>query len=101
MPIISKIIERTVHNQLYTYLCSKNILSDSQSGFRSNHFTTTTLLEVQDYILNNMDKGFATGVIFLDLKKAFDTVNHDILINKLASYGIKDNELDWFKSLFM
>ena len=97
LPIISKIIERTVHNQLYAYLCSRNILSDSQSGFRPNHSTTTTLLEVQDYILNNMDKGFATGVIFLDLKKAFDTVSHEILINKLASYGIKDNELDWFK----
>ena len=99
LPIISKIIERTVHDQLYAYLCSRNLLSDSQSGFRSNHSTTTTLLEVQDYILNNMDKGFATGVIFLDLKKkAFDTVSHEILINKLASYGIKDDELDWCKS---
>ena len=45
-----------------------------------------------------MDRGFVTGAIFLDLKKAFDTVDHEILINKLASYGIKDNELDWFKS---
>jgi len=98
LPIVSKIIERTVHNQLYAYLCSRNILSESQSGFRSNHSTTTTLLDVQDYILNNMDKGFATGVIFLDLKKAFDTVNHEILINKLANYGIQDNELSWFKS---
>ena len=69
LPIISKVIERTVHNQLYAYLCRRNILSDSQFGFRPNHSTTTTLLEVQDYILNNMDKGFATGVIFLDLKK--------------------------------
>ena len=90
LPILPKIFERTVCNQLYTYLCSRNILWDSQSGFRSNHSTTTILLEVQDYILNNMDKGFATGVIFLDLKK--------ILIKKLPSYGIKDNELDWFKS---
>ena len=67
--LISKIIERTVHNQLYAYPCSRNILSDSQSGFRRNHSTTTTLLEVQDYILDNMDKGFATGVTFLDLKR--------------------------------
>ena len=63
----------------------------------SNHSTTTIYLEVQDYVLNNMDKGSATGTIFLDLKKAFDTVNHEILMNKLASYGIKDNELDRFK----
>ena len=49
-------------------------------------------------ISESLHADFATGVIFLDLKKAFDTVNHNILINKLASYGIKDNELDWFKS---
>ena len=76
----------------YAYLCSRNILSDAQSGFRTNYSTTTSLLDVQDYILNNMDKGFVTGAIFLDLKKTFDTVDHEILINKLASYGIKDNE---------
>ena len=69
LPILSKIIERAVHNQLYHYLCSKNILSDSQSGFRSNHSTTTTLLDVQDYILKNMDEGFVTGVIFWILKR--------------------------------
>ncbi len=50
------------------------------------------------HILNNMDKGVATGVIFLDLKKAFETVNHELLIKKLAKYGINGNELDWFKS---
>ena len=65
------------------------------SGFRPNHSTTTTLLEVQDYILNNMDKGFATGVIFLDLKKGLWCSKS---WNKLASYGIKESELDWFKS---
>lgn len=69
LPIISKIIERAVHNQLYKYISSSNNLSSAQSGFRSNHSTTTTLLDVQDFILNNMDDGYATGAIFLDLKK--------------------------------
>ena len=98
LPITSKIIERAVHEQLYNYISSTNNLSSAQSGFRSNHSTTTTLLDVQDFILKNMDEGYATGAIFLDLKKAFDTVNHEILIDKLCNYGIKGNELSWFKS---
>ena len=98
LPIVSKIIERAVHDQLYAYLTNADLLSNAQSGFRSNHSTSTTLHDVQDYILNNMDDGYATGVIFLDLKKAFDTVNHDILIKKLKNYGIDNNELLWFES---
>ena len=82
LPIISKIIERAVHDQLYFYLINEGLLSNSQSGFRSNHSTSTTLHDVQDYILKNMDNGFVTGVLFIDLKKAFDTVNHDILVKK-------------------
>ena len=65
---------------MYAYLCSRVFFPDSQSGFRANHSTSTILLEVQDYILNDMDNGFVTGVICLDFKKAFDTVNHEILI---------------------
>jgi retron-type reverse transcriptase len=98
LPLISKIIERAVHNQLYSYLTSMNILLDNQSGFRSNHSTETTLNDVQDFILKNMDNGQATGAIFLDLKKAFDCVNHALLIEKLSNYGIKGITLEWFKS---
>lgn len=98
LSIVSKILERAVHDQLYMYLTNAGLLSNAQSGFRTNHSTSTTLLDVQDFILRNMDDGYATGVIFLDLKKAFDTVNHDILISKLKKYGIDDNEIIWFKS---
>lgn len=98
LPIVSKIIERAVHDQLYKYLNDTGKLSTAQSGFRANHSTTTTLLDVQDYVLNNMDSGYTTGLIFLDLKKAFDVVNHDILIDKLSKYGINQKELLWFKS---
>ena len=79
LPIVSKIIERAVHNQLYSYLTSNGLLCDNQSGFRANHSTTTTLLDVEDYILNNMNEGRATGAIFLDLSKAFDCMNNDLL----------------------
>ena len=98
LSIVSKIMERAVHNQLYDYLMLRNSLNVCQSGFRKNHSTVTTLLDVQDFILNNTDKGYVTAALFLDLKKAFDTVNHELLINKLNSLGIKGNELNWFVS---
>lgn len=98
LPILSKIIERAIHDQLYSYLTNEGLLSDAQSGFRANHSTTTTLIDVEDYILKNMDEGFATGIIFIDLKKAFDTVNHSILLKKLENYGVTENEHKWFQS---
>ena len=95
---LSKILERAVHDQLYSFLTTNSILHPSQSGFRSGHSTNTALLDVSDFILNNMNEGRATAAIFLDLKKAFDTVNHDILISKLHCYGIKGSALNWFIS---
>ena len=85
LPIISKIIERAIHDQLCVYLTNAGILSNAQSGFCSNHSTSTALHDVQDYILKNVGNGYVTGVLFLSLKKAFDLVNHDILIKKLLS----------------
>ena len=73
-------------------MSNEGLLSNCQSGFRPNHSTSTTLLDVQDYILKNMDSGYATCVLFIDIKKAFDTVNHDILIRKLDQYGINGPE---------
>ena len=70
LPIISKIIQRAVHDQLYFYLTNEGLLSNSQSGFCSKHSTSATLHDVQDCILKNMDNGFVAGVLFIDLKKA-------------------------------
>jgi len=98
LSIVSKIIERAVHDQLYSYFVAHNILSVCQSGFRKNHSTATTLLDVQDFILSNIDNGYVTAALFLDLKKAFDTVDHSLLIRKLNSTGIKGKELNWFVS---
>ena len=98
LSVVSKIIERAVHDQVYSYMSANNYLSSSQSGFRTQFSTATTVIDVQDYILKNMDEGKVTGAIFLDLKKAFDTVSHSLLINKLKKYGISGIELNWFKS---
>ena len=98
LPVLSKIIERAVHDQLYHFLTKNGVLNPCQSGFRRNHSTATTLIDVSDYILNNMNKGLITGALFLDLKKAFDTVDYDILLQKLYNYGVTGNTLNWFKS---
>ena len=62
------------------FLTDNDILNSCQSGFRRNHYTSTSLIDVSDYILQNMNQGLVTGAIFLDLKKTFDTVNYDILL---------------------
>ena len=75
-----------------------NILSSYQSGFRSLHSTVTSLLEATDDWAYNIDQGNVNAVVFLDLKKAFDTVDHTILISKLAVHGIGGASIEWLKS---
>ena len=98
LPILSKIIERAVHNHLYEYLTLHNILSENQSGFRSGHSTETCLIDMVNEWSCNINSGKMTGVAFIDLRKAFDTVNHDILISKLKDIGVSESSLCWFKS---
>ena len=85
LPVFSKILERAVHKMVYTYLQQHNLLSIYQSGFRSLHSTSTCLADVTNTLLQNIDKGQLTGLVFLDLKKAFDTLDHRVLLNKLTS----------------
>ena len=98
LPVVSKLIERIVFRQLYSYFNQNNLLNESQSGFRPLHSTETALLEITDDWLSNIDDDRLNGVIFLDLKKAFDTMDHQILFDKLVSYGIAPSALQWFKS---
>ena len=88
---LSKVLERVVHKQLNVYLDRHNVLSDAQSGFRPKHSTTSTLIHVTDQWFDALDKKKYTGVVFVDLKKAFDTVDHDVLLRKLEIIGIKKN----------
>ncbi len=95
---IAKTFEKLVCKQLNTFLDNNNIIVNNQSGFRRNHSTETSLLQSTEMWLKSIDQGLINGVIFLDLKKAFDTIDHQILLSKLHAYGIRGNAFKWFQS---
>ena len=98
LPCFSKMLERAMHNRLQLFLDKSSVLYDRQFGFRKNYSTIHAITEVVDNLTANIDKRLSTIGVFLDLSKAFDTIKHDILLDKLAYYGIRGITLDWFKS---
>ena len=98
LPSISKVIERIVYDQLYEYFNKNKLVYDSQYGFRQLHSTELAALEITDRLTQNIDEGKVSITIYLDLSKAFDTLNHQILLDKLDYYGVKDTANAWFKS---
>ena len=97
LPVVSKILERAAHTQLYRFMVKNNLLSPYQSGFRRRHSTETTRISFTDSIRRGMNQGMLTGAVFIDLCKTFDTVNDDLLLAKLQGYSVAGGELEWFK----
>ena len=98
LPAISKIFEKVARQQLYSYFKSNNLFYTGQYGFRDEHSTELAALELVDRLNTEIDEKNIPIAIYMDLSKAFDTLDHSILTHKLSYYGITGAALSWFKS---
>ena len=98
LPTISKIFEKHVNKHLMNYLNKYRLIHENQSGFRQKHSCQTALVKVIDQWMSCIDKGDIVGSLFIDFHKAFDVVDHIILIKKLSSYKLSESSLQWFNS---
>ena len=96
LPILSKIIERIIHDQTQEFLSKNKILYRFQSGFRKNYSTNTCLGHLTGKITTGFEKGLFTGMILIDLQTAFDTIDHQILIKKMKYLGFSKNVVACF-----
>ena len=95
---LGKILEKVMHTRLSKFLENNNILFEKQFGFRKKHSTNHALVDIVEQIKKKLDNKTYTCGVFVDLEKAFDTVNHNILVGKLEHYGIRNTELLWFQN---
>ena len=98
LPTLSKIYERHIASQIHEFFLSKNLFYKEQSGFRKFHSCQTALTKLTDDWLKEMDDGNITGVTLLDFRKAFDLVNHNILLEKLQLYNFDHQSVNWVRS---
>ena len=98
LPVLSKILKRHICDHLKVYLNTFGLIYERQSGFREYHSCETALTAIVDDWITAIDNNEIVGTIFLDLSKAFDLVNHEILLIKLKYYQVSNNAISWFSS---
>ena len=98
LSVLSKPLEKHIHKCLSLHLNKYNLIHPSQSGFREKHSCNTTLLKLTERWLSNVNKSLFSGVVFVDFAKAFDTINHQLLLRKLKCYSISPCALNLISS---
>ena len=98
LPNFCKIFEKLIYSRMYSFLEKNNLLQDKQFGFRSKYSTTHAIISLTESIKKFLDKKYIVSGIFIDLEKAFDTINHSILCDKLNYYGFRCKSNDLTKS---
>ena len=95
---IEKILEKLIYKRLYTFVNKTNVIYNLRFGFRQQYSTSHALINITENIRKGFDDGNVGCRVFVDLQKAFDTVDHKIMLAKLNHYGIRGVSNDWFKS---
>ena len=101
LPTLNKVFEKLLHAQLTAFLNENEILSKQQFGFRKKHSTSHAVSCLHEKLVHNYEKGDMSAVLFIDLKSAFDTIDIDILLQKLEHYGFRNNVLSLLKSYLL
>ena len=98
LSVVSKVFEKLIYKRIYFYLDQKKLIYSKQFGFRGNHSTNHAIISLTEHIRKLLDKGEFVCGVFVDLEKAFDTVHHEILCDKIKAYGLRGNINDLLKS---